>query len=79
MYISSNPPDEVFTLQQICEVNDALLVSEANAHFYLLYCLSCPCVQELERYHPAILFVCQGESSVGLYQPLAGVGRLCHK
>jgi alanine-glyoxylate transaminase/serine-glyoxylate transaminase/serine-pyruvate transaminase len=33
----------------------------------------------LEEHKPAVLFLCQGESSTGTHQTLAGVGDLCHK
>ncbi|KAL3150996.1 hypothetical protein ABBQ38_012869 [Trebouxia sp. C0009 RCD-2024] len=33
----------------------------------------------LEQHKPAALFLCQGESSTGVHQSLAGLGELCHK
>ncbi|KAK9813216.1 hypothetical protein WJX72_010906 [[Myrmecia] bisecta] len=33
----------------------------------------------VEQHKPAVLFLCQGESSTGAHQSLAGVGDLCHK
>lgn len=40
-------------------------------------------LKEFERalleYRPSLLFVTQGESSTGVYQPIQGLGDLCHK
>ena len=33
----------------------------------------------LSQHRPAIFFITQGESSTGVYQPLEGLGALCHK
>jgi alanine-glyoxylate transaminase/serine-glyoxylate transaminase/serine-pyruvate transaminase len=33
----------------------------------------------VETHKPAVLFLCQGESSTGVHQNLAGLGELCHK
>lgn len=33
----------------------------------------------LEQHKPAALFLCQGESSTGVHQSLAGLGELCHQ
>lgn len=33
----------------------------------------------LEQHKPAVLFLCQGESSTGVHQSLAGVGEACAK
>jgi len=33
----------------------------------------------LHRHRPNILFLVSGESSTGVYQPMEGVGQLCHK
>lgn len=35
--------------------------------------------KSLEEHKPAVLFVCQGDSSTGAHQNLAGLGELCHK
>lgn len=32
----------------------------------------------VEQHKPSVLFVCQGESSTGVHQNLAGLGELCH-
>ncbi|KAF2882597.1 hypothetical protein ILUMI_23565 [Ignelater luminosus] len=40
-------------------------------------------LQEIEdaliKHQPSLLFVVQGESSTGVYQPIEGIGRICHK
>ena len=33
----------------------------------------------LEKHRPAVLFLCQGESSTGVHQSLEGLGDLCHE
>ncbi|KRT81480.1 hypothetical protein AMK59_5751, partial [Oryctes borbonicus] len=33
----------------------------------------------LVKYKPALLFIVQGESSTGCYQPVEGIGDLCHR
>lgn len=33
----------------------------------------------VEQHKPAVLFLCQGESSTGVHQSLAGVGEMCRK
>ena len=33
----------------------------------------------VEKHKPAVLFLCQGESSTGVHQGLAGVGEMCKK
>eukprot|EP00891_Asterochloris_glomerata_P005512 jgi/Astpho2/5512/Aster-02778 len=33
----------------------------------------------VSTHKPAVLFLCQGESSTGVHQSLAGIGNLCHK
>lgn len=35
--------------------------------------------QAVETHKPAVLFLCQGESSTGVHQSLAGLGELCQK
>lgn len=35
--------------------------------------------EELKKSKPAVLFLCQGDSSTGVHQSLAGVGDLCRK
>lgn len=40
-------------------------------------------IHELEdairKYRPALFFIAQGESSTGVYQPIAGLGEICRK
>ncbi|XP_056632633.1 alanine--glyoxylate aminotransferase [Diorhabda sublineata] len=33
----------------------------------------------LKKYSPKLLFIVQGETSTGVYQPIEGIGDLCHK
>ncbi|KHN82122.1 Serine--pyruvate aminotransferase [Toxocara canis] len=35
--------------------------------------------EAIEKHHPKVVFVCHGESSTGVCQPLEGIGPLCHK
>lgn len=35
--------------------------------------------QALQKHKPQLLFVTQGESSTGVYQPLENLGHLCHR
>lgn len=35
--------------------------------------------EAVAKHRPVLLFVVQGESSTGVYQPLDGLGLICHK
>lgn len=35
--------------------------------------------EALQKHRPVLLFVTQGESSTGVYQPVDDLGQLCHK
>ncbi|CAJ0565683.1 unnamed protein product, partial [Mesorhabditis spiculigera] len=35
--------------------------------------------EAIEKFKPQVLFVCQGESSTGVCQPIEGLGEICHK
>lgn len=35
--------------------------------------------EAVKRIQPKLFFITQGESSTGVYQPLEGIGRICHK
>lgn len=35
--------------------------------------------EALIKHKPVLFFVVQGESSTGCYQPLEGIGDLCHR
>lgn len=35
--------------------------------------------QEIAKHRPTLFFTVQGDSSTGVYQPVEGVGDICHK
>lgn len=35
--------------------------------------------EALQKHKPVLLFVTQGESSTGVYQPVEDLGHLCHR
>jgi alanine-glyoxylate transaminase / serine-glyoxylate transaminase / serine-pyruvate transaminase len=66
--------------ERVCDMADRFgaevvdLKKEAGKTFSLA-----ELTEAVETHKPAVLFLCQGESSTGVHQNLAGVGEMCHK
>jgi len=67
------PPGLGFTFEEIEQVGRRSGFFPAAWSQISLFC------QAVDQHRPQVLFVCHGESTTGVVQPLEGLGALCHR